>query len=137
MRTKNRDLQEQLDEAIGKLDGAAKDKRQGTFLEAIMKEGGISNRAVAAALLPTLGLEDVAPENFTKRDVKDARKALHATAPELFGQAAGDSPPPPGGGKTPVDPDSDEYFAAKAKAFSSGQMSTAYEQATGRAGNTS
>jgi hypothetical protein len=124
------EMQAQLDEVTGKLTERDKGDRRSKFAAAIAADGNVGNVRLVERLLPTLGLEDDAPEAFNKLDVKDALKRLQADAPELFGKNNAIKPPP-GGGERPPDNQHD-HWKQKAAARSSGGLSSGYAAATGR-----
>ena len=115
------------------LEGLKRGTRQRGFVDRIMTDGKLSNRELVEAMLPRLGLEDDAPENFTDGDVRKALKALQGKAPELFGTKSTIKPPPGGGGQQP-EKGTDEYFKKLAEARSTRGVSAAYDKARGRPG---
>ncbi len=120
------------DEALGKLADLDKGGRRAKFAEAIVAEAKGGNVRTVSKLLPTLGLEDDAPESFNTLDVKKALKAFNADHPELFSKAPPTIKPAPGSGNRPPDPNTAEHWKQKAGERSQRSLGTSYLNATGR-----
>lgn len=107
--------------------------RRRAFIDAIVEEGKVGNRRVIEALIPTIGLEDDAPEHFTPGMVKGALKALREAAPELFSTTTPNIiKPRPGSGNRPPDKNSPDYYRELGKRLTSQQGDDAYRKLTGR-----
>ncbi len=128
---KIRDGQEKLDEAQARIEGFGKAGRQVKFLDKVMEIGGITNRSVAKAMLPTLDIDD-APEAFTEKDAKIVVKLLRNAAPEIFGSGSTEPKPPPGSGKRPPEQGSPEHWKEVGRQFTDSTTNSPYAIATGR-----
>ncbi len=120
----------QLQEREAKLTAIERAQRRGVFADAIVEAAGVSNRTAVMKLLPALGLEDDAPEEYGKAEIANAIKALEGVVPELFVSDSTTRKPPPGGGRMP-DRDSPEYWKGLAQQDSKRGPMTAYEAAKG------
>lgn len=119
-------------QALAKLEAIEKHGRRVAFVEAIVGEAKGGNPKTIAALLPTLGLEDDAPEAPAAADIKAAIKLLQSQHPEVLAVAGASSPKPPPGGKRPPDTNDPDYWRQRAAAHSQGGMPVGYAAATGR-----
>ena len=127
--TELRDVREQLEAAQATIQAGKTNERRRKFVEAVVKEGGITNSKVATAMLATLDIES-APEHFTSKDARDAAKLLRAEAPEIFGGGSTNDPkPPPGGGKPAPQKGSDEYYRQLGADYTSRGANTPYARA--------
>lgn len=125
---------EQLAELSSKLESFEVGGRRRAFIDAIVDEGKVGNRRVLEALLPSLGLEDDAPEHFTPGMVKSALKALRETAPELFTSTPNIIKPRPGSGNRPPDTKGPDYYRDLGKRLTAKGGDDAYRKITGRSG---
>lgn len=130
MKAQHAEVSSQLEAAQAEI--ALRDtlKRRGSFAKAIASEAGLANRDAVERLLPSLGLENDAPESYGKAEVSAAIKALEGVVPELFVSNSTTRKPPPGGGRAP-DPNSDEFWREQAKRDNQRGPATAYEAAKG------
>lgn len=123
------------DKAEAELGARIKGDRRSSFAEAIASTAKVGNVRAVAMLLPSLGLEDDAPESYGKAEIKAATEALRSVAPELFATTTNPSPkPPPGGGIRPNDPNDPDFYRKLAHARSTSGPSSAYSKARGRSG---
>lgn len=130
--TEIRKRDEQIQALTSELESKKLGERRRSFVDAIMEEAKGGNRRVIEALLPTLDLENDAPEHFTPGDVKGAIKALRSAAPEIFATTnTNPIKPAPGGGNRPPDKTSPDYYRDLAKRLTT-TGDDAYAKATGR-----
>lgn len=131
LKAENAKTAKERDEALGQLQAELTSRRRRTFAEAMAKQGGVENIRAVERLLPTLGLEDDAPESFDEAAVKKAIKALERDVPQLFGGESTTRKPPPGGGRG-LDRDSPEYWREQGRRDTQHGPLDAYEAAKGQ-----
>lgn len=130
LRTEIRGKDEQLGNLQQEIEELKKGNRQRTFVDAIVREGNLSNRTAVEAMLSRIGLQDDAPEAFTDGDVRKALQGLHKKLPEVFPQGDKTAKPLPGG-RTPNTND-DEYYRDMAARRASRGRNADYDRARGK-----
>ena len=117
-----------LARVTGERDGLIRGQREASLVKRISTEAGGVNQTIVGALLPKLGLGDADPEAVTKAQMTTALKELQRLAPEMFTNHNGKKPPPGGA----HDPNTADYWKARAAQTSSAAMGEGYSHATGR-----